>query len=64
MPSISTSTVLPGFIEPTPTEVPHRITSPGNSVMSAEIRLTSRATEKAHVADRVVLAQLAVERAS
>ena len=46
MPSISTSTVLPGFIEPTPTEVPHRITSPGSSVMSCEIRLTSRGTEK------------------
>ncbi len=46
MPSISTSTRLPGFIEPTPTEVPHRITSPGKSVMSCEIRLTSCSTGK------------------
>jgi hypothetical protein len=29
MPSMDTSTVLPGFIEPTPTEVPQQITSPG-----------------------------------
>ncbi len=46
MPSISIATSLPGRIGPTPTDVPHRITSPGNSVMSAEIRLTSRWTEK------------------
>jgi hypothetical protein len=46
MPAISTSTVQPGFMEPTPTEVPHRMTSPGSRVMSCEIRLTSCATEK------------------
>ena len=46
MPSISTSTRLPGFIDPTPTEVPHRMTSPGKSVRSNEMSLTSRATEK------------------
>ncbi len=40
MPSMTISTLLPGFIEPTPTEVPQQITSPGYSVMSREIRLT------------------------
>jgi hypothetical protein len=46
MPSISTSTVLPGFIDPTPIEVPQRMTSPGSRVMSWEIMLTSCSTEK------------------
>ena len=44
MPSISTSIVLPGRIEPTPTDVPHSRRSPGSNVMSWEIRLTSSAT--------------------
>jgi LysR family transcriptional regulator, low CO2-responsive transcriptional regulator len=37
MPSISTATVVPGFIVPTPTEVPHRTRSAGSSVMSCEL---------------------------
>ena len=40
MPPIVTSTVLPGFMEPTPTDVPQQITSPGCNVMSWEIMLT------------------------
>ena len=40
-PSITTSTVLPGFIGIAPSEVPQRITSPGCSVMSCEISETS-----------------------
>ena len=34
-------TVLPGFIDPTPTDVPQAMTSPASSVMSCEIRLTN-----------------------
>ena len=45
MPSISTSIVLPGRMEPTPTDVPHNSTSPGYKVMSFEILLTSSVTE-------------------
>ena len=45
MPSISISIVLPGRMEPTPTDVPHNRTSPGFNVMSFDIRLTSWATE-------------------
>jgi hypothetical protein len=42
MPSIATVTVLTGsFITPTPTDVPQAIRSPGRSVMSCEILLTS-----------------------
>jgi len=40
-PSITTSTVLPGFMEPTPTDVPQEMISPGSRVMSWEIMLTS-----------------------
>ena len=36
-----TLTSLPAFIEPTPIDVPHAITSPGSNVMSREIRLTN-----------------------
>ena len=46
IPSMVTSTVLPGFIEPTPTEVPQQMTSPGCSVMSCEIALTMRSGGK------------------
>jgi hypothetical protein len=46
IPVISTSIVLPGFIDPTPTEVPHKMMSPGFNVMSMEIRLTNCSTEK------------------
>ena len=42
MPPIATVTVLTGsFMTPTPTDVPQAIRSPGNSVMSCEILLTS-----------------------
>ena len=40
-PSMTTSTVLPGFMEPTPTVVPQEMMSPGSRVMSWEIMLTS-----------------------
>ena len=46
MPSMTMLTLLPGFIEPTPTDVPQAITSPASSGMSCEIRLTRRAGEK------------------
>ncbi len=46
MPSMTTLTVLPGFIEPTPTDVPQAMTSPASSVMSCEIRLASFAGGK------------------
>ena len=46
MPSISTSTALPGFIGSEPSEVPQRITSPGSSVMSCDSRDTSSAGAK------------------
>ena len=39
-PSIVTSTVEPSGIEPTPSEVPQAMTSPGSSDMSCESRLT------------------------
>src|ERR1700676_1920778 len=38
MPSIQTSTSTPSRIDPTPKDVPQAITSPGNKVMSWEIR--------------------------
>src|ERR1700691_2212101 len=42
MPSIATVTLLIGsFIDPTPSHVPQQIRSPGNSVKSCEILLTS-----------------------
>src|SRR5258707_14130977 len=42
MPSIAIVTVLTGsFMTPTPTDVPQAIRSPGESVMSCEILLTS-----------------------
>src|ERR1700730_13371666 len=42
MPSIATVTLLIGsFIDPTPSDVPQQIRSPGNNVMSCEILLTS-----------------------
>jgi len=42
MPSIATVTLLTGsFIDPTPSDVPQQIRSPGNNVMSCEILLTS-----------------------
>src|SRR5216683_2442233 len=41
MPSMTMLTVLPGFIDPTPTDVPQAMTSPASSVMSCETRLTS-----------------------
>ena len=41
IPSICTSTVQPSLIDPTPTDVPHAITSPGSSDMSWDMRLTS-----------------------
>ena len=42
MPSIATVTVLTGsFMAPTPIDVPQQIKSPGSSVMSCEIWLTS-----------------------
>src|SRR5664279_422848 len=46
IPSITMLTVLPGFMEPTPTEVPQAMTSPASSVMSCEMRLTSRSGAK------------------
>ena len=46
IPSMVTSTVLPGFIEPTPTDVPQQMMSPGCSVMSCEIALTMRSGGK------------------
>ncbi len=36
MPSMVTLTLLPDFIEPTPTEVPMAITSPGSSTSREE----------------------------
>src|ERR1039458_6226747 len=45
MPSIVTATLEPSAIEPTPSEVPQAITSPGSSDMSREIRLTSSSGE-------------------
>ena len=42
MPSIATVTVLTGsFMDPTPSDVPQQMMSPGSSVMSCEILLTS-----------------------
>ena len=42
IPSIATVTMLTGsFIAPTPIDVPQQIKSPGSSVMSCEILLTS-----------------------
>src|SRR6202163_3949926 len=42
IPSIATVTLLIGsFIDPTPSDVPQQIRSPGNNVMSCEILLTS-----------------------
>ncbi len=42
MPAIATVTLLTGpFMVPTPSEVPQQMMSPGSSVMSWEIRLTS-----------------------
>jgi len=42
MPSIATVTLLIGsFIDPTPSDVPQQMMSPGSSVMSCEILLTS-----------------------
>lgn len=41
IPSIATSIVAPSLIEPTPTDVPHAITSPGNNDMSREILATN-----------------------
>src|ERR1019366_1306142 len=46
MPSITMLTVLPGFIDPTPPDVPQAMPSPASSVMSCEIRLTSFAGGK------------------
>lgn len=43
MPSIITSTFVLGFIGRTPDEVPQAMMSPGYSVMSCEMALTSRA---------------------
>jgi hypothetical protein len=40
-PSMTMLTVLPGFIDPTPTDVPQAMTSPASSVMSCEMRLTN-----------------------
>ena len=45
-PSMVTSTMLPGFMEPTPTEVPQQMTSPACSVMSCEIALTMQSGGK------------------
>src|ERR1700730_10605418 len=45
-PSMVISTVDPSLIDPTPTDVPQAITSPGNSDISWEIRLTCAAGEK------------------
>lgn len=44
IPSMMTSTVVFGFIGKTPNDVPQAIISPGFSVMSCEIALTSRGT--------------------
>jgi hypothetical protein len=42
MPSIATVTLLIGsFMDPTPSDVPQQMMSPGSSVMSCEILLTS-----------------------
>src|SRR5258708_37519506 len=42
IPSIATVTLLIGsFIDPTPSDVPQQIRSPGNNVMSCEILLIS-----------------------
>ena len=42
IPSIATVTLLTGsFIDPTPSDVPQQIRSPGNNVISCEILLTS-----------------------
>jgi hypothetical protein len=46
MPLISISTVAPSLIEPTPSDVPHEIKSPGHSVKSRERRLTCSSGEK------------------
>src|SRR3954467_13239006 len=45
IPSIEMDTVAPSLIDPTPTDVPHAITSPGSSVRSCEMRLTCSAGE-------------------
>ena len=61
MPSITMLTVLPGFIEPTPTDVPQAITSPGSRVMSCETRLTSIEGAKMMSDNGIVLPLLSVE---
>jgi hypothetical protein len=43
IPSIVIDTDPPSLIDPTPSDVPHAITSPGSSVMSWEIMLTCSA---------------------
>ena len=48
MPSMTMDTVLPGFIEPTPTDVPQAMTSPASKVRSREMRLTNRAARISH----------------
>ena len=52
---MTTSTVVPGFIGSTPSEVPQRITSPGSRVMSCEMRETSSVGAEKHVGQGVVL---------
>ena len=46
IPGISTSIVTPGRIGIAPVDVPQAMTSPGSSVMSREMRLTSCRGEK------------------
>ena len=43
IPAISTSTVAPGLIEPTPRDVPQATMSPGSSVIPCESMATSSA---------------------
>ena len=63
MPSISTLTVSPSTIGPTPAGVPVRITSPGSNVMMSDMNAISARDVVDHLAGAPVLPELAVDAA-